>query len=261
MAKIQIAGRTLSYDLNPDPLRKETITAIFIHGSGGDRLDWKYQLNGLAKEMNTISIDLPGHGESEGPQAESIQEAASTLTGFIEALDQKLAMVVGCSLGSAIALQMALDKSPNLVGVGLVGSGAKLKVLPAMLEATLNEPAKAGSMVADFALSPNADQSLKQELSSKMSHLSPGLLHKDLSACNDFDVMKRLELEPVEIPVWICVGEDDKLTPVKYSEYLHEAIGNSTLRIIPGAGHLVMLEKPDQFNRGFLEFVKQSEFK
>ncbi len=253
-----VHGKNFSYDLNPEPLEQGRLTAIFIHGSGGDRLDWKYQLNGLNKIVNALSVDLPGHGNSDGPPDKSIEASAKSVNSLIDALGLDQVALVGCSLGSAIALQCALENRPWLKALGLVGSGGRLKVAPPILEATLNEPKKAAQMVAQWALSPSADESLSRDLVTKMESTPDGLLHNDLSACNEFDVMDSIGNGFKTVPTWIIVGEDDKLTPVKYSKFLNEKIIDSRLDIIPDSGHLVMIEKPTEFNRSFEAFLKDS---
>ena len=75
----------------------------------------------------------------------------------------------------------------------------------------------------------------------------------DLSACNDFDIMDRVH--EISLPTCIIAGEDDQLTPLKYSQFLHKTIAGSQFHVIPGAGHLAMLEKPEEFNRYLLEFL------
>ena len=52
----------------------------------------------------------------------------------------------------------------------------------------------------------------------------------------------------ISLPTLILVGGQDIMTPVKYSEYLHNKIANSTMHVIENAGHSVMLEKFEEFN-------------
>jgi pimeloyl-ACP methyl ester carboxylesterase len=75
-----------------------------------------------------------------------------------------------------------------------------------------------------------------------MTETRPSVLHGDFLACNEFDAMSRLG--EISKPTLILCGADDILTPVKYSEYLHNQIVNSRLVIVPDAGHMVMLEAP-----------------
>jgi pimeloyl-ACP methyl ester carboxylesterase len=80
------------------------------------------------------------------------------------------------------------------------------------------------------------------------------LLYRNLMACNSFDVMDRLE-ELRNLPTLILCGAEERNAPVKHSVYLHEHIAGSTLQIIPGAGHYVQREKPEEVNRAIAEWL------
>jgi pimeloyl-ACP methyl ester carboxylesterase len=88
----------------------------------------------------------------------------------------------------------------------------------------------------------------------EMLKTSPDVLHGDFSACDRFDIMK--EVAGINTPVLIICGDQDALTPVKYSRYLAERIAGSRLEVIEGAGHMVMLERPEQFNKKVEAFVR-----
>ena len=81
------------------------------------------------------------------------------------------------------------------------------------------------------------------------------MLYRDLAACNAFDCMNRLQ--EIHLPVLIICGAEDRLTPVKYSQYLHDNIGGSTLRIIPDAGHYVMREQPQAVNQAIEQWMQE----
>ena len=80
------------------------------------------------------------------------------------------------------------------------------------------------------------------------------MLYRDLSACNVFDIMNRLH--EITLPTLIICGADDRLTPIKYSQFLHQHIAGSVLRIIPGAGHYVMREQPEAVNQAIEEWMQ-----
>jgi pimeloyl-ACP methyl ester carboxylesterase len=61
----------------------------------------------------------------------------------------------------------------------------------------------------------------------------------------------------IDLPTCIVVGEDDRLTPPKYSRFLQSAIKGSRLAVIPGAGHLAMMEKPQEFNKFVGDFLEE----
>jgi pimeloyl-ACP methyl ester carboxylesterase len=157
-------------------------------------------------------------------------------------------------LGSAIVQWIALfAKKPWLKGIGLVGGGARLRVHPDFLDGLAAAPAEAQRRLAQFCLATEPDPELLKIITEKYIKASPELLHGDLAACNAFDVMD--QLERIDLPTLIIVGEEDKLTPVKYSKHLNQAVEGSIQAIIPRAGHLVMLEQPKQFNDTLREFL------
>ena len=104
---------------------------VFIHGSGGTSRVWKYQTEHFT---GSVAITLPGH--PDGPPCESIEGAASWLRSELARQGGAAPLLlVGHSLGGAIALQYALDHGDEVAGIVLVGSGARLRVHPATLEA------------------------------------------------------------------------------------------------------------------------------
>jgi len=256
MPEVSIRGRRLAYEVQPVDFDKSSLSVVFVHGSGGDREDWRAQLDGLQQVANIIALELPGHGKSDPPGEASVKAYAQWVADFVDTLGLEKVVVVGCSLGSAITQWLALfTPKPWLVGIGLVGAGARLRVHPALLDGLRQEKQKALAMLSDFCLSPATGEPLREKLNEKYGKTSAELVHGDLSACNEFDVMN--SIHDVQLPTWIIVGEDDQLTPVKFARFLHEAVNGSHLAVIPQAGHLVMMEKPEEFNRLLAEFLTE----
>jgi pimeloyl-ACP methyl ester carboxylesterase len=258
MPEVSVGGRRLAYEAQPVDFDKSSLSVVFIHGSGGDREDWRAQLDGLSQVANAIALELPGHGASDPPGEASVKAYAHSVVDFVDTLGLQKVILVGCSLGSAITQWIALLTPGSwLVGIGLVGAGARLRVHPAFLEGLQQDGDKALSMLSEYCLSAAAGEALREKLKEKYRQTSPELVHGDLSACNEFDIMD--SIHQVRLPTLILVGQDDRLTPVKYSRHLHDAIEGSRLKIVPHAGHLVMMEKPEEFNRLLAEFL--NEFK
>ncbi len=254
MTQIRVNGRHIGYEAQPGAAEKTAPTLVMIHGSGGDRHDWRAQLDGLSDRYPVVALDLPGHGDSDPPGEQNVAGYADWVASFVETLGLSRVMLVGWSLGSAIAQWIALQARPWLCALGLVGAGARLKVHPAFLEGFLQDSEKAIDMLTEYALSQGTADSLRQTVRNQFLRSPSRLLHGDFTACNEFDVIERVG--SIGLPTWIAVGAEDRLTPPKYSAFLHERITGSRLDTIPGAGHLVMIEKPDVFNsllRSFLE--------
>jgi pimeloyl-ACP methyl ester carboxylesterase len=161
-------------------------------------------------------------------------------------------VVVGHSMGGAIALMVALQRPKNLVGLGLVGTGAKLRVHPQILELCQTDFERAIDFIVQWAFAEQSPPELRERACAQMRRNGADALLRDFSSCNTFDVMARLS--EVAVPTLILCGRDDKLTPVKYSEFLQQNIPNAQLKIIEGAGHMVMVEQPHALTQALREF-------
>jgi pimeloyl-ACP methyl ester carboxylesterase len=255
MPELSVRGRTLSYEVQPPNFDKSKLTVVFIHGTGGDREDWRDQLNGMSGLANMLALELPGHGASEPPGESTVPAFSQWVIDFINELGLEQVMLVGCSLGSAITQWIALNTSePWLVAIGLVGAGARLRVHPAFLQGLKEDSTKALTMLADSCLSDDPDPALRTKIRDKLLGQAPELIFADLYACDEFDVIYKIK--EITLPTCIIVGEQDKLTPVKYSQYLNEVIKGSWLSVIPHAGHLVSMEQPEAFNKSLGDFLE-----
>ena len=227
---------------------------ILIHGAGGTHLHWSPQARRIPGQR-ILAIDLPGHGKSNGLGSQSIDDYASRVVEFLDELKFSTAVIVGHSMGSAIALELALNFPQRVIGLGLVGSGARLRVATSILEATSSQHTfpQAIKLVNDMAFSPSASPRMKELAEQRMAETRPTVLHGDFVACNAFDVMPRLG--EISAPTLILCGTEDALTPLKYAEYLNTRIAKSRLVTFPGAGHMVMLEQPEAVAAALGEFV------
>ncbi len=222
---------------------------IFIHGSGFTGAIFRDQVTAFA---NSIAPNLPGHA-SHG-SAKSVSEFGDFIGAFIK--EHKLHDVTLCgnSLGGAVALDVALRKNPVVRSIVLLGSGARLRVAPAILnglrddfEPTINEVAR--MLYAD----PSEEQIAYAVAAMRRVGASQTLA--DYEACNAFNVMERLD--SIAIPVLAITGEHDRMTPPKYADLLAARVQRGEARIVSGAGHMVMVERPTETNRLIAEFLKQ----
>lgn len=231
---------------------------VFIHGAGDSARIWRSQVEYFMREgsKSVLAIDLPGHGlRPDIFQLEvTVQEYARAMREIVEReLQLERPIIVGHSLGGAIAQVMAIEHGDELGGLILIGSGARLRVSPMLLEAARQNTETGHAPPLETAMTAENMEAIEPKLVAEQDALAPSLLYRDLMACNIFDVMKRLY--EIQLPTLIICGEEDHMTPVKFSEYLHAQITGSTLRIIPQAGHYVMREKPDEVNRAIEEWM------
>lgn len=232
---------------------------ILIHGAGGTYLNWPPQVRRLVGQR-MFALDLPGHGKSAGIGRQSIAEYARDVVAFMQALKLRSAVMVGHSMGSAIALTLALQFPKRVLGLALLGGGAKLRVSPAILEsvATPNTFLAGVQMITEFSYSTQSDPRLKELGAQQMASTRPPVLYGDFLACDAFNVLD--SLSRIHVPTLILVGAEDRMTPPKYSEVLHAQIAGSCLKIIPNAGHMLMLEQPHAVAAALDEFLQTISF-
>ena len=129
----------IAYNVGNWPLDPAKSTIIFIHGSRGSKTLWDGQVISLAGRANTVALDLPGHGESEGTGKTSVKAYARLVETFIREINAPNPILCGLSLGGAIVQQLLLDSGDRFIGGILVGTGARLRVLPSIFEAIEND--------------------------------------------------------------------------------------------------------------------------
>lgn len=215
---------------------------ILVHGAGGNHRHWGSQVRTI-ETATTYALDLPGHGRSGGRGQTSIADYAAFVVGFMDALQLEQAVVAGHSMGGATALTLGLQYPQRVAGLVLVGTGARLRVLPAILEGTLNNFRDTIALISRYAYAPGTPRELVRQGQCEMLQVDPQVIHDDFAACNSFDVMG--QLGGIHSPTLVICGTEDRLTPPKYSQYLVDRIAGAELELIPDAGHMVMVEKPD----------------
>ncbi len=217
------------------------IDIVFVHGAGGTHRIWGHQVQGLAG-ANTYALDLPGHGRSDGEGRDSIAGYSQVVLRFLDALEIERAILVGHSMGGAITQWTALHAPGRLIGIGLVGTGARLRVLPAILTGLETEFEKTIDLIVKYAFAPGADQALVDGGREEWLNNRPAVAHDDFLACDRFDVMTRVG--EIWLPAAVIVGAQDQLTPVKYARFLADHLPDAELTVVENAGHMVMVEQP-----------------
>lgn len=227
---------------------------ILIHGAGGSALHWPAEVRRMPKHW-VLGVDLPGHGKSEGEGQTTIGGYVECLRVWLDALGIERAVWIGHSMGGGISLTAAVTIPDRVAGLVLVGTGARLRVHPSILESTAHADTFRGAvdLIINWSFSPHAPANLTQLVARRMADTPPHVLHNDFKACDGFDVMSRLS--EIHVPVVAICGQDDMLTPPKYSEFLATLIPQARLKLVDGAGHMVMLEKPAEVAQAIRDFM------
>ena len=237
-------------------------TLVFIHGVLNDHSVWILQTRYLAHHgFNVLAVDLPGHGRSGGDAPASVEEAAQFVEALLDAAGVTRAGLVGHSWGSLIALETATRLKNRITHLALVGTAFPMKVSPALIEASLNEPMKALKMVNVFsratlaappsALGPGtwvygASMALGRRVLA--SNTQVNVFHRGFVACDSY--ANGLEaIAGVTCPLLFVLGESDQMTPPRAAKSLVDQAKTSgkefTVAKIP-MGHHQMSEAPEE---------------
>jgi len=232
-------------------------TLVMIHGAGGRSQTWQGQIHPLKDSLNTLALDLPGHGKTAGQSKNRVDEYARWLGEMLGVLFQEPVFLMGHSMGGAIVQETALLYPKFLKGIILAGTGPRLQVAPMFLEGFLNKFEETIDTVINYAYASGAEKSMLREGANIMKEAGAKVVHDDFVACDHFD--RRKALGDINLPCLIICGEKDKLTPPALSRILHESIRGSMLEVLPSAGHFAMIESHKEFNQRVRHFISESQ--
>jgi pimeloyl-ACP methyl ester carboxylesterase len=215
---------------------------VFVHCAGGNSIFWKRMLQYLTGTGRAVAVNLPGHPSGD--------ITCKTIHDYSEAVHRHIAeslptrpVVCGHSMGSAIALTLALEHPDDIGGLILVGAGAKLGVDPAIVEGLRTQPMRTIEQTITPMSYFRVDLGLGREARAALSFTNLPVFLNDYLACDGFDVRPRLR--EITAKTFIVCGENDRMTPPKWSVYLNQNIHSSTMELVKDAGHMVPLEKPE----------------
>lgn len=167
------------------------------------------------------------------------------------------ALLAGHAMGGAIVLQMGLESGRLVSGLCLVASGARLPVSADLLDGIAN-PASIHSAIDKLTSRSYSDQAPGQLLalsSRRLSAIRPSVLQGDLMASQEFDASDRLE--SFYKPVLVICGDQDRVTPLRYSQLLATKLPRASLAVVHEAGHMVALEQPQTVAARLEDFIRE----
>ncbi len=252
---------SLAYDIAGEgPL------VVFLHGIGGNRTNWRRQLEALKDRFCAAAWDARGYGASEDPPTQlQFGDYAEDLQRLLDHLKADRAHLVGLSMGGMIIQDFYARYPERAATLTLVDTSPGLGAAPEEVRrdflARRLEPLKRGLRPADFApalvevlVARSAPPSVREELIASMALLRPESYRQALEAIVTTDF--REVLPKISVPTLVIVGEEDQLTPPAAAEYLAQSITGAEKVVLEGAGHLANIEQPQVFNatlRAFLD--------
>ena len=252
--KIEVDGNSTYCYTNSRELDPEKESLVFVHGSGMDHTVWTLFCRHFARHgRNVIAVDLPGHGRSSGLPKQSIEDMSDWIVALLDTLHIDRAAVVGHSLGSLVALDCAARHPDKVRAIALVGTTSPMPVSDAILEAAAADDPAAFNMLTEYGYSKrhlyggnsNPGMWMVGSTLRLFERSRPGVLHADMHACNNYKHgLDRAS--QVKCPVLVVMGDGDRLTPLRSAKELLAALPSPKLHVLPGAGHTLMTEAPNE---------------
>ncbi|KZD22599.1 alpha/beta fold hydrolase [Tardiphaga robiniae] len=226
---------------------------VMIHGAGFDHSTWALHTRWFAHHgFAVLAPDLPGHGRSKGEALTTIADLADWTAAVIDAAGAKSARLIGHSMGSLIALETAARHPDKVTRLDLMGAAGTMTVGPDLLKDAEANQHSAIDMVSIWGLGFRAELGgslapglwMHSGAQRVLEATKPGVLFADLNACNTYQNALTAAAQ-LEIPVTLILGERDMMTPAKAGKALAAALKNARTVILPGTGHMMMVERPD----------------
>ena len=235
---------------------KETI--VFLHGSGLSHIVWSLTEQFFSnKNFNVLSIDLPGHGNSDGPCLESIEKVADWLEKVFISLNLEKLTLVGHSQGCLEILEYASKYKNRLKKIVFIGGSNKMPVHSDLIDLAKNGDSDAVKLMMKWGYEGSkkfiGGNPVEKIIQSPRDIRE--ILAVDLVACNNYkngtDAAKS-----IECPSLFIFGSLDKMVNLEAGKKFSNLVKNSTVHVIEGCGHMIMIEKAFEMRDKVLEFLK-----
>jgi pimeloyl-ACP methyl ester carboxylesterase len=237
---------------------------VLVHGAASDSRLWRLQLAALADEFTVVAWDEPGAGRSEDvPAGFGLTDYADCLAGVIDALELGPAHVAGLSWGGTVVQELYRRRPGTVATLILVDTYAgwkgslpeeELRARIAHAEATFEAPREHFDATLPGLFSADPPEEAVAALEEMAAEVRPESMRTALTAMAQAD--QRDLLPGIAVPTLLVWGEQDARSPLSVARQLEEAIPDTTLVVIPDAGHVSNLEQPERFNDAVRDFCR-----
>ena len=243
--------------------RGEGEVILLLHGLGSTKADWDLQEEPFSEDFRIIAPDLRGHGNSSKPKEKEdygIPECAEDMKLLLDELGIAKCMVVGFSMGGAVAFEMAVRYESMISKMVIVNTAPDFNELGEMGEEMIKERTKMlrsqgmdamAKKVAD-GMFPNEDQKhLRQAFYDRARGNDLEAYYNSFITLMEWGIGKKVR--KIKIPV-LVVASDLDYTPVELKESYTSKLKNAELVVIKNSRHGVTMDQPEQFNKALLKF-------
>ncbi len=239
-----------------DP-KKQTI--VFLHGSGMSHIIWSLTEQFFSNQnFNVLSIDLPGHGNSDGPCINTIEKITDWLEKAFIQLNLNDLVLVGHSQGCLEILEFAHKYPTRIKKLIFVGGSYKMPVHPDLIELAKNGDSDAVKLMMKWGYEGSkkfiGGNPIERIIQSPRDISE--ILAVDLIACNNYSNGKEATAT-INCPSMFIFGALDKMVNIEVGKKFSKLVKNSSTHIFEGCGHMIMIEKAFEMREKVLEFLKK----
>ena len=236
---------------------KKKSSILLMHGSGLSHIVWSlHEQFYVSQGFNVLSVDIPGHGNSEGPSLKSIEEISDWIRSLMRTLDILKITIIGHSQGSLVGIDFA-SRYPDLISkLVLVAGSYKMPVNQDLIDLAEAGDEKAILLMMKWGYEGSkafiGGNPVKKIIKSSRDIIE--ILAVDLNACNNYKNGEK-SLEKINCSTLCIFGDLDKMVPVKAGRKMSERIKNSETKIISNCGHMIIFEKAFEMRKIVKDFL------
>ena len=238
---------------------KSKDTIVFLHGSGLSHIVWSLTEQFFSnKKYNVLSLDLPGHGNSEGPCLDSIEKIADWLEKVFIELKLNKVIIVGHSQGCLEALEYSYKYKSRLKKIVFVSGSYRMPVNKDLIDLASNGDSDAVKLMMKWGYEGSKKfigGNPVERIIQSPRDISE-ILAVDLIACNNYSNGSEA-VKAIDCPTMFIIGELDKMVNLEVGKKFSTLVKNSITHIINGSGHMIIIEKAFEMREKILEFLNK----
>ncbi len=269
---VTIEGRRIAYsEISPS---QPTGTILLLPGLGCQRFSWYKQFAVFGQDYRTIALDPRDTGDSDPvTQPYLIADLADDAAALLQALGVAKSHIVGISMGGMVALELAIRHTELVDRLVLVSTSARSliyaflsprrlpRILPIFLSNSEMEPGAQKSWLLSLLMAPSYPGSHSGEMEQiaeigRCERITKEAFNRQVRACLRHNVSQRLG--EIQATTLVIHGQDDPGIVVSNGINLARRIPDARLIVYPNTGHVLTVERAEEFNRDVLDFLGAS---